>query len=84
MPPSQITVLPGDLKRSLRAAPVASEVPDEFIRRLKSALIERRISEGLALLDSFRDRIATIGPSTRNAGIFAGFLAQWVDAGSMD
>ena len=72
---------PGEPKRSVRAAPSASEVPDEFIRRLRTALIERRITEGLTLLESFRDRIATIGPATRNAGIFAGFLAQWVDAG---
>jgi tetratricopeptide (TPR) repeat protein len=62
-------------------SPLAAEVPDEFIRRLKSALIERHISDGLALLETFRDRIATIGPTTRNAGVFAGFLAQWVDAG---
>ena len=81
MPPSQSTAIPIELKRSARAALVAAEVPDEIIRRLKAALIERRISEGLALLESFRDRIATIGPATRNAGIFAGFLAQWVDAG---
>ena len=71
-------------KRTLRGnspPQAAAEVSDEFIRRLKSALIERRITEGLTLLESFRDRISTIGPTTRNAGIFAGFLAQWVDAG---
>ena len=82
--PSQFStaqLAPGDAKRQHRSAPASAEVPDEFIRRLKTALIDRRISEGLALLESFRDRIASIGPTTRNAGIFAGFLAQWVDAG---
>ena len=84
MPPSYNpaqTARTGEPKRPLRPALVAAEVPDEFIRRLKNTLIERRITEGLSLLESFRDRIATIGPGTRNAGIFAGFLAQWVDAG---
>jgi len=71
-----------ELKRPGRSAvPFAAEIPDEFVRRLKSTLIERQISDGLALLESFRDRIASIGPGTRNAGVFAGFLAQWVDAG---
>lgn len=71
-----------ELKRSSRMSATASvEIPDEFIRRLRSTLLERQISEGLALLEAFRDRIATIGPATRNAGVFAGFLAQWVDAG---
>ena len=63
------------------SATASVEIPDEFIRRLRSTLLERQISEGLALLEAFRDRIATIGPATRNAGVFAGFLAQWVDAG---
>lgn len=82
--PSQFStaqLAPGDAKRQHRSAPASAEVPDEFIRRLKTAIIDRRISEGLALLESFRDRIATIGPTTRNAGVFAGCLAQWVDAG---
>jgi tetratricopeptide (TPR) repeat protein len=71
-----------ELRRSPRSvSPVATEVPDDFIRRLKTALIERHISDGLALLESYRDRISSIGPATRNAGVFAGYLAQWVDAG---
>lgn len=82
MPPSQITAAAtSEPRRSPRAAPLAAEVPDEVIRRLKTALIERRITDGLALLESFRNRIALVGPTTRNAGIFAGCLAQWVDAG---
>ena len=81
--PSRSTAT-NDFPRVIRPpqpAPMAVEVPDDFIRRLKTALIERRINDGLGLLESFRDRISTIAPSTRNAGLFAGFLAQWVDAG---
>lgn len=61
-------------------APIA-EIPDELIRRLKTALVERHITEGLSLLESMREQIGQIGPGTRNAGVFSGILAQWVDAG---
>ena len=64
-----------------RTPAAAAEVPAEFILRLKDALVERRISDGMSLLESYRKNIPAIGPMTKNAGLFAGFLAQWVDAG---
>ena len=64
-----------------RAPAAIAEVPAEFVHRLKEALVERRIADGMALLESFRKTLPAIGPVTKNAGLFAGFLAQWVDAG---
>ena len=64
-----------------RTPAAIAEVPAEFIQRLKDALVDRRIADGMSLLEGFRKNIAAAGPVTKNAGLFAGFLAQWVDAG---
>jgi tetratricopeptide (TPR) repeat protein len=59
----------------------AVEIPDEFLTQLKQHLVCRRVEEGFALLERHRDLFADFDPNQRNAGLFAGCLAQWIDLG---
>jgi tetratricopeptide (TPR) repeat protein len=59
----------------------AVEIPDEFLAHLKQHLVRRRVGEGFALLEEHRGRFSDFDPNNRNAGLFAGYLAQWVDLG---
>jgi len=41
----------------------------------------RRVGHGLACLAEHRRLLTTLDPVTKNAAVFAGYLAQWVDVG---
>lgn len=59
----------------------SSEISDEFLAQLKNDLVCRRIGCGLASLEQHRHILSAFDPKKRNAGVFAGYLAQWVDVG---
>jgi tetratricopeptide (TPR) repeat protein len=56
----------------------------EFSERLTSALRSRRMNEGLKLLASVEDEIASIQPQTPGAAELLLLLAQWIDVGYRD
>src|SRR5262249_24032777 len=57
------------------------EITDDFLVQLKVNLACRRVEEGIALLESRCVLFDTFDPQQKNAGVFAGYLAQWVDLG---
>ncbi len=61
--------------------PNSAEVPDKFLAQLKEDLACRRIARGMARLEEHGHLLASCGPEKKNAGLFAGYLAQWVDIG---
>jgi tetratricopeptide (TPR) repeat protein len=58
-----------------------TEIADEFLAQLKQDLVCRRVGQGMARLDEHRHLLTSFDPQARNAGLFAGYLAQWVDIG---
>lgn len=58
-----------------------AEISDEFLAQLKEDLVCRRVGRGMARLEAHRHLLSSFDPETRNAGLFAGYLAQWVDVG---
>jgi tetratricopeptide (TPR) repeat protein len=59
----------------------SSEITDEFLAQLKQDLVCRRVGQGMARLEERRDLLTSLDPQQKNAGIFLGALAQWVDIG---
>jgi tetratricopeptide (TPR) repeat protein len=59
----------------------SAEISDEFLAQLKEDLVCRRVERGMAHLEDHRHLLTSFNPEKRNAGIFAGYLAQWVDLG---
>ena len=59
----------------------SAEISDEFLAHLKDDLVCRRVGQGLALLESRQDLLTSFDPQSRNAALFTGYLAQWVDIG---
>jgi tetratricopeptide (TPR) repeat protein len=57
------------------------EISEEFLAQLKQDLVRRRVGRGMALLESHSHQLAAFDPSKKNAAVFAGYLAQWVDIG---
>jgi tetratricopeptide (TPR) repeat protein len=57
------------------------DISDEFLAQLKQDLVCRRVGRGMALLEEHRHLLTSFGPGKKNAGRFAGYLAQWVDLG---
>lgn len=62
-------------------SPRSSEISDEFLAQLKEDLVRRRVGRGMARLEEHRHLLAALDPEQKNAGRFAGHLAQWVDIG---
>jgi len=58
-----------------------AEISDEFLAQLKDDLVCRRVGQGMALLESRQDLLTSFDPQSKNAALFAGYLAQWVDIG---
>jgi tetratricopeptide (TPR) repeat protein len=56
-------------------------ISDEFLAQLKQDLVCRRVGHGMALLEEHRHLLVSFDPERKNAGRFAGYLAQWVDLG---
>ena len=59
----------------------SEDISDEFLSQLKQDLVRRRVERGMALLEDHRQLLASFDPGKKNAGRFAGYLAQWVDLG---
>ncbi len=59
----------------------SSEISDEFLAQLKEDLVRRRVGRGMARLEDQRHLLSSLDPEQKNAGRFAGCLAQWVDIG---
>src|SRR5205823_8501493 len=58
-----------------------NEIADEFLARLEEDLVCRHVEHGMSLLERHRDIFRHFDPNSHNAGILAGYLAQWVDIG---
>ena len=61
--------------------PVSVEISDEFLAQLKDDLVCRRVGRGMARLEEHRHLLTAFDPKKKNAALFAGYLAQWVDLG---
>ncbi len=64
-----------------RAAKRLPGVPESFLRQLREDIAFRRIDSGIQLLRRHREFIESSGPKQKNAAVFIGHLAQWVDIG---
>jgi tetratricopeptide (TPR) repeat protein len=62
-------------------SPKSPEISDDFLAQLKQDLVRRRVGRGMASLEDHRSLLTSFDPQTPNAGVFAGYLAQWVDIG---
>jgi len=58
-----------------------SQIDDGFLSQLQEDLAARRISQGIACLQSRSDLLDSLVPQQANAARFLGHLAQWVDIG---
>jgi tetratricopeptide (TPR) repeat protein len=61
--------------------PSSTEISDEFLAQLKEDLVCRRVAQGFARLEERRHLLSSFDPEAKNAGLFANYLAQWVDVG---
>ena len=59
----------------------SAEISDEFLTQLKQDLVCRRVGHGMAHLEAHRHLLTAFDPEKKNAAVFAGYLAQWVDIG---
>lgn len=59
----------------------SAEISDEFLAQLKEDLVCRHVGQGMARLESRSDLLTFFDPEQRNAALFVGHLAQWVDIG---
>src|SRR5215471_1771351 len=61
--------------------PQSAEISDDFLAQLKGDLVCRRVAHGFARLEEHRHLLSSFNPENKNAALFAGYLAQWVDVG---
>src|SRR6266542_5071388 len=61
--------------------PNSAAISDEFLAQLKDDLVCRRVGRGMARLEDHRQLLTSFDPEKKHAGMFAGYLAQWVDLG---
>lgn len=59
----------------------SSDISNHFLGELKDDLVCRRVDRGMALLDEHHFLVESFDPEKENAGLLAGYLAQWVDLG---
>ena len=59
----------------------SAEISNEFLAQLKEDLVCRRVAHGFARLEEHRHQLSSFDPEKKNAALFAGYLAQWVDVG---
>jgi tetratricopeptide (TPR) repeat protein len=62
-------------------SPNSAGISDEFLIQLKEDLVCRRVGHGMASLEEHSGLFAAFNPEEKNAGLFTGYLAQWVDIG---
>lgn len=56
-------------------------ITSEFLAQLKEHLVCRRVQQGIALLEEHHHLLDRFDPDKDHAGLFTGYLAQWVDLG---
>src|SRR5215472_17604296 len=61
--------------------PQSAEISHQFLAQLKDDLVCRRVAQGFARLEEHRHLLSSFDPEKKNAALFAGYLAQWVDVG---
>ncbi|HUK46964.1 MAG TPA: tetratricopeptide repeat protein [Terriglobales bacterium] len=61
--------------------PNSTDISDELLAQLKDHLVCRRVARGMALLEEHHNLLTYFDPDKKNAGRFAGYVAQWVDLG---
>ena len=61
--------------------PQSAEISCEFLAQLKEDMVCRRVAQGFARLEEHHDFLFSLDPEKKNAGLYAGYLAQWVDIG---
>jgi tetratricopeptide (TPR) repeat protein len=61
--------------------PPSVQISDEFLAQLKEDLVCRRVAHGFSRLDEHQLLLSSFNPETKNAALFTGYLAQWVDVG---
>ena len=61
--------------------PPSVQISDEFLAQLKEDLVCRRVAHGFSRLEEHRHLLSSFDPESKNAALFAGYLAQWVDVG---
>ena len=61
--------------------PRTAEISDEFLAQLKEDLVCRRVAQGFARLEEHDQLLTSFDPDKKNAGLFTGYIAQWVDVG---
>jgi tetratricopeptide (TPR) repeat protein len=59
----------------------STEITDDFLAQLKEDLVCRRVGRGMTRLEEHHHLLDSLNPEARNAALFAGYLAQWVDIG---
>ncbi len=59
-------------------------IGSQFVKDLSCALNQRRVSEGVAMLDDAEGTWTKLHPSDPHATAFLLLLAQWVDVGYRD
>jgi tetratricopeptide (TPR) repeat protein len=59
----------------------APDIPDLLLQQLREFLVNRQVSNGIALLDANIGLFSSLDPGQRNAAPFLGAVAQWVDIG---
>ena len=57
------------------------EISDDFLAQLKQDLVCRCVERGMTRLQDHHVLFTSLDPGQRNAALFAGYLAQWVDIG---
>lgn len=61
--------------------PESTEISCEFLAQLKEDLVCRRVAQGFARLEEHGRLLTSLDPERKNAALFTGYLAQWVDVG---
>lgn len=61
--------------------PASVQISDEVLAQLKEDLVCRRVAHGFSRLEQHQDLLSSFDPETRNAALFTGYLAKWVDVG---
>jgi tetratricopeptide (TPR) repeat protein len=59
-------------------------ISDKLLIALRRNLADRRIRQGIRLLDAKRRLLESLDPASDNAAILTGLAAQWVDLGFAD
>jgi len=59
----------------------SSEFSVDFLGALKEDLVCRRVGRGMKRLEEHQPLLSSFDPTQKNAALFTGYLAQWVDIG---